>query len=250
MTIQDVERVRPKRGLHPAQLLVLGFGAFIAGGSLLLWLPVSSAPGHQTSFLTALFTATSAVCVTGLTLVTTATHWSIFGQVVIMLLMQMGGLGVMTMSAAIYVLLGLRIRYGQRLAMQEGLNVLEPSGIVRLALQILLLTASFEVVGAALLAIGFWPRYHAHAIFMGLFHAISAFNNAGFDLTGSSLLHYAQNPLIILAHALLIILGGLGYGVLLDLGAGLRGDGFVDQIVEQGEKLFTGHFSPPAFLRK
>jgi trk system potassium uptake protein TrkH len=215
--------VSPKRPLHPSQLLALGFAALILVGAVFLWLPFSTAPHQRTSFLTALFTSTSAVCVTGLAVVPTNVHWTTVGQVILMVLIQMGGLGVMTVSAAVYVLLGLRIRLSQRLALQEGLNVTELSGIVRLALRILALTLSFELVGAVLLTIGFWARYHTHAVFMAVFHAVSAFNNAGFDLTGQSLVPYVQDPLVILVHAFLIIFGGLGYGVLLDLGQRLRG---------------------------
>lgn len=213
---------RQKVILAPAQLMLIGFGVLILLGTLTLWLPISAAPHRHTSLLTALFTATSAVCVTGLTVVQTNAHWSLFGQVVLLVLIQAGGLGVMTVSAAVFVLLGLRIRLGQRLALQEGLNVNGLSGIVRLALQILLLNALFEVAGAALLAVGFSPTYHAHAPFVAIFQAISAFNNAGFDVTGQSLIPFATDPLILLVHSLLIIIGGLGYSVLIDLGHHLR----------------------------
>lgn len=214
---------RARHPMHPARLLALGFLGLILLGSIALWLPFSTAPGQATPYLTALFTATSAVCVTGLTVVETATHWSTVGQVIILVLIQMGGLGVMTLSTSIFLLLGLRIRLPQRLALREGLNIESLSGVVRLLVHILAMTIVFEGIGAVLLAIGFWPHYHFQAIFMGIFHSVSAFNNAGFDLTGRSLVPYSHNALVLLVHAFLIIFGGLGYSVILQIISKIRG---------------------------
>ena len=167
--------------LRPPQILVMGFAAVILTGALLLTLPISSNDGQSLRFLDALFTSTSAVCVTGLVVVDTAIQYTRFGQVVIMLLIQVGGLGFMTMSTLIAFLIGKRISLRERLVMQEALNQFSPAGLVRLTRNVLLTTLIVEGTGAVILASRFAADYPlGQSVFMGVFHAVSAFCNAGF----------------------------------------------------------------------
>ena len=169
--------------LKPTQILAFGFAFLILVGGILLNLPAASKNGHSIGLLNALFTATSAVCVTGLVVADTFTQFSIFGQIVIMVLIQMGGLGIMTMATLVFLLLGKKITLRERLVMQEALNQLTLSGLVKLTRHILLTTIAFEGVGAILLSIRFTQFYGlGRGLYYGLFHAVSAFNNAGFDL--------------------------------------------------------------------
>jgi len=154
----------------PTQILAMGFAGIILTGTLLLMLPISTASGQGADFITALFTATSAVCVTGLVVVDTGTYWSYFGQVVIMLLIQSGGLGVMTMATMMSILLGRRIGLRERLVMQEALNEFSLQGLVRLTKRILIATFLIEMAGTALLSTRFIPIY---GIGKGLFFLCS-----------------------------------------------------------------------------
>lgn len=204
----------------PSQILVMGFAAIIFTGAFLLTLPVAVQPGEEISFITALFTATSAVCVTGLVVVDTATHWTTFGHVVILVLIQVGGLGFMTMATFFALLLGRRIGLRQRLLIQESLNQTNVAGIVRLAKYVLLFTFIVESGFAAILAVRLsFDLDRPKAVWYGIFHSISAFNNAGFDLFGDfrSLTGYAEDITINLCVTTLIILGGIGFGVIVDL---------------------------------
>lgn len=206
--------------LTPAQALVFGFAALIFAGGILLSLPISSATDKPVPFLDALFTATSAVCVTGLVVVDTGTRYSIFGQVVIMLLIQMGGLGIMTMTTLLALLLGKRINLRERLRIQEGLNQYSMAGVVSLTRTVLLMSVLFEGAGALLLALRFVPEFGlGKGLYFSLFHAVSAFNNAGLDLMGDfqSLTRYVTDPLVSLTIAGLIISGGLGFTVILGI---------------------------------
>lgn len=219
-----------KRRMAPSQILVAGFALLILLGALLLWLPQSSSSGESLRYLDAVFTATSAVCVTGLVVMDTGTGFSLFGQMIILLLIQIGGLGFMTISTALALLTGKRIGLRERLLIQESLNYLKISGLVRLTKQILMVTLIVESMGAVLLMIGFLPEMPwSAALYYGIFHAVSAFCNAGFDLFGrihqpfSSLIAYASNWLIALTVAMLIIIGGLGFPVIINLKAYLRG---------------------------
>ncbi len=206
--------------LSPAQTIIIGFAALILAGGALLSLPVSSASGRPTPFLTALFTANSATCVTGLVVVDTADHYSAFGQLVIMLLIQLGGFGYMTSWALLALLLGWRIGLRERIILTEAHNLYQMGGVVRFTRRIIVLALAIEAVGAAILALR-WEREVpvGRAIYLGIFHSISAFNNAGFDLMGGfrSLTTYVADPVISLTIAGLIIIGGLGFSVLLDL---------------------------------
>ncbi|WP_460049061.1 TrkH family potassium uptake protein [Thermoanaerobacter brockii] len=206
--------------LTPTQVLALGFAAIILIGTLLLMLPVATKSGERTDFLTALFTATSATCVTGLVVVDTKTYWSVFGQIVIMLLIQVGGLGIMTMSTLFALILGRKITFKERLVMQEAFNTNSLGGIVKFAKYILMVSFLFESIGAIMLTLRFLPQMGLKkAVYYGLFHSISAFNNAGFDLMGNfkSLTGYVSDWVVNLVVMGLIIFGGLGFYVLLDI---------------------------------
>jgi len=209
----------------PPQVLVAGFATVILIGALLLSLPASVRPGQDGSFLTALFTSTSAVCVTGLVVVDTAANWTVFGHIVILLLIQVGGLGFMTMATFFALLLGRRIGLRQRLLIQEALNQTDVAGIVRLAKYVLVFTFLSEFLFAAILAVRWslemgWEK----GVWYGLFHAVSAFNNAGFDLFGDfrSLTGYAGDITVTLCITTLIILGGIGFSVIVDVSRHLK----------------------------
>ena len=209
-------RWHPKRRLTSFQIIILGFLGVILLGALLLTLPVSSRHGGGTPFSDALFTSTSAVCVTGLVLHDTATYWSPFGQLVIMLLIQIGGMGVITVAAAFALISGRKISLMQRSTMQEAISAPKVGGIVRLTSFIIRTTLIFELLGAAAMAPVFCRDFGARGLWMALFHAVSAFCNAGFDLMGvrgefSSLTSYAAEPVINVTVMLLILIGGIGF---------------------------------------
>lgn len=208
--------------LSPTQILVLGFLIVIVFGTFLLNLPIAyiSQNGEQrVGFLNALFTATSAVCVTGLVVVNTLSEWTIFGKVVILLLIQIGGLGFMTITTAFFILLGKKITLRERLIIQEALNQNTLSGMVRLTKKILMGTLFIEAIGALFLSIRFIPQYGlGKGIFKSIFHSISAFCNAGFDIIGSSsLTPYVGDILVNMVIMFLVILGGLGFTVWWDV---------------------------------
>jgi trk system potassium uptake protein len=204
--------------LEPARVLVLGIMAIVLLGSLLLNLPIASREGESIGFINALFTAASAVSVTGLVVVNTAEHWTVFGKVVIIVLIQAGGLGFMTLATLIALILGKKIGLRDRLIIQEQLNQFSLSGVVKLTKYVIMSTFAIELLGAFLLATRFVPIYGwGNGIAFSLFHAISAFCNAGFDITGSSMELYVGDPIIILTLSLLVIMGGLGYTVFLDM---------------------------------
>lgn len=206
--------------MHATMVVALGFLIIILTGAVLLTLPISARSGEPTDFLDALFTATSATCVTGLVTVGTATHWSGFGQVVILLLIQIGGLGFMSLASIASFLTRRTITLRERMVMSAGLNLTENAGIVRLTRRVLLGTLAFEGAGALLLATRFVPRVGLwQGIKMGVFHSVSAFCNAGFDLIGTpdnpfaSLTGYADDWLVNLTIMALIVIGGLGFFV-------------------------------------
>lgn len=208
----------------PTRVLVFGFAGLILLGSFLLTLPVAARSGQSTPFLKAIFTATSAVCVTGLVVVDTATHYSLFGQLVIIALIQAGGLGIMTMTTLFALLLGKRINLRERLIIQESLNALQLEGVVSLVKSIIKMTFLIEGAGGLLLSLRFIPDLGwAKGIYYGVFHSISSFCNAGFDLFGTvygpfaGFTHFQEDPLVSLTVPILIILGGLGFVVIQDL---------------------------------
>ncbi|MCX7950607.1 MAG: TrkH family potassium uptake protein [Clostridiales bacterium] len=205
---------------QPVQILALGFALTILIGGILLSLPISSRSGEATPFIDALFTSTSAVCVTGLVTVDTGTHYSVFGQIVIMLLIQMGGLGFMTFATLIALLLGKRISLKERLIMQEAYNTFNIQGVVKLALYVMGITFSIEIIGAVALATQFIPKYGLlKGLYFGIFHSVSAFCNAGFDLIGNfnSLTPYVDNVVVNLTIMALIVIGGIGFSVITEV---------------------------------
>lgn len=205
--------------LTPYQILVLGFAALILVGALLLTLPAASVSGKSTPFIDALFTSTSAVCVTGLVVLDTGTHWSLFGQIVIILLIQFGGLGIMAMATLFALLIRKKIQLRERLIMQEALNQLTMAGIVRLMVYIIKATLAIEFIGGTILAIRWYMDYGVKGIYFGYWHAVSSFCNAGFDLFGEfrSLTGYVDDITVNLVVTSLIILGGLGFTVISDV---------------------------------
>ena len=209
-----------KKELNPGQVLVLGFASVILIGAILLNLPISTQSGESVGFINAIFTATSAVCVTGLVVVDTGTYWTVFGKSVILLLIQIGGLGFMTMATSMAFLIGKRISLRSRLIMQEALNQFTISGIVRLTKYIIYTTLIIEGVGALLLSFKFVPEYGlTTGIFYSVFHSISAFCNAGFDIVGHgrSLTPFVGSALVNFTIVMLITVGGIGFTVIIDL---------------------------------
>ncbi|WP_443082194.1 TrkH family potassium uptake protein [Terrisporobacter sp.] len=210
--------------MRPAQVMVIGFGMVILLGALVLNLPIASKSGESIGFLNALFTSTSAVCVTGLIVVDTSTYWSEFGQFIIITLIQIGGLGFMTIATMFSLLTRKKINLRERLLIQESLNQMNLSGLVKLTRYIIVMTFVIEGIGALLLSLVFIPKLGLlKGIWYSIFHSISAFCNAGFDLMGvitgefSSLTYFINNGLINFVVCGLIVLGGLGFPVLLDI---------------------------------
>ncbi|MBJ9991183.1 TrkH family potassium uptake protein [Paenibacillus sp. S28] len=206
--------------LAPPQILTLGFAAIILIGAILLTLPISNTTGKPLSFIDALFTATSATCVTGLVVKDTGLYFSTFGQVVIMLLIQVGGLGFMTMATLVALAFKRRISLRDRLLLQEAMNQNTMEGIVRLIRKVIFFSLSIEGCGALLLAIRWsFDMPLGKAIFYGIFHGVSMFNNAGFDLFGhfNSLTGFVYDPLVNFVVMFLIVSGGIGFIVMSDL---------------------------------
>ncbi|MEG1311025.1 MAG: TrkH family potassium uptake protein [Romboutsia sp.] len=210
--------------LESTQIMVAGFAIIILIGAFLLNLPIATQSGESIGFIDALFTSTSAVCVTGLIMVDTATYWNLFGQIVIICLIQIGGLGFMTATTMFALLMKKRINLRERLLIQEALNQIDLSGLVKLTRYVILITFIIEGTGALILSTIFIPQFGtAKGIWYSIFHAISAFCNAGFDLMGSytgqfsSLTSYMNNFTVTMTVSILIILGGLGFPVILDI---------------------------------
>lgn len=209
-----------KISLSPPQILTIGFALIILLGALLLMLPISSTTGETLPFVDALFTATSATCVTGLVVVDTGTYFSAFGQIVIMLLIQVGGLGFMTMATLFSLVFKRKISLKDRLILQEAMNQNTMEGIVRLIRKVLMYSVIIESLAAVIFSLRLaFDMPFGRAVYFGIFHAVSLFNNAGFDLFGEyrSLTEYVGDPVINLVSMFLIISGGLGFIVLSDL---------------------------------
>ena len=211
------ENFHRKKHLTSFQMIILGFAGVILLGTLLLMLPVSSADGIVTPFDEALFTSTSAVCVTGLVVQDTGSYWSGFGQTVILILIQTGGLGVVTVAVAAFMLSGRKISLMQRSTMQSAISAPQVGGIVRLTKFILRGTFLIEAIGAILLLPVFCHDFGRKGIWMSIFHSVSAFCNAGFDILGTeghrfvSLSGYGDNIWLNIVIMLLIIIGGIGF---------------------------------------
>ncbi|MEC0129436.1 MULTISPECIES: TrkH family potassium uptake protein [Paenibacillus] len=206
--------------LSPPQILVLGFASIILIGALLLMLPISSTSGNSVEFIDALFTSTSATCVTGLVVLDTGTSFTIFGKTVIMILIQIGGLGFMTMATLFSLVLKRKISLRDRLILQEAMNQGSMEGIVRLIRRVLIYSLVIEGCAALLLSIRWaFDMPLGKAIYYGIFHAVSMFNNAGFDIFGDfrSLTDYVYDPLVNIIVMFLIVSGGIGFIVMSDL---------------------------------
>ena len=209
-----------KRSLHPTQIVVIAFGAVAIIGTLLLLLPISTAPGNQTSLVTAFFTAVSAVCITGLTVVDTATHWSGFGQFIIMLLIQLGGLGIVSFATLLGLLISGRISLSDRLNTLSEAKIVGADSVPKLLSRILLVYFGFELILATYLSLRLHFSYGEDllsAIWHGTFHAISAFNNGGFSLYSESMVLFNQDMFFIAPVMLAVVVGGLGFPVLIEL---------------------------------
>lgn len=206
-----------KKRLSTFQVILLGFAGVILLGALLLMMPISSAERVVTPFNEALFTSTSAVCVTGLIVKDTGSYWSAFGQAVIITLIQIGGLGVVTIAASFSMLASRRISLMQRSTMQDAISAPKVGGIVKLTKFIITGTFIIEAVGAVSMMPVFCKNFGAKGIWMSVFHSISAFCNAGFDILGTegnqfcSLTSYTSNPVINITVMLLIVIGGIGF---------------------------------------
>lgn len=199
------------------KILTFGFLTVIFMGTILLSLPFATRPGETTNFMTAFFTSTSATCVTGLTLVSTANHWTLFGQIVIAILMEVGGLGFMTFAVMMSLLVRQRMRMSTRLLTQEALNLdhLSQLNVVYLIIRLSLL---IQLAGGIFLFFDFYPRYGlGKGIWFSIFHSISAFCNAGFDLFDNSMANYANDPYMLCVLAVLIVAGSLGFLVWKDI---------------------------------
>ena len=210
--------MKKKFSLSTTQTIMLSFLAMILLGSLLLALPISSADGTPVPYLDALFTATTATCVTGLVTVPTVSTWSVFGQAVILVLIQIGGLGVITIISAVMILLHKRMGIGNRLLLQDAFNLSSLAGIIRFVKRVMAGTFLVEGIGAALYMLVFVPEFGPKGIWISVFTAISAFCNAGIDIIGeTSLCDYATNPIINIVTGMLIVLSGIGYIVWWDV---------------------------------
>lgn len=209
-----------KESLNPSKILVLGFAILILLGALLLTLPIATENGKGLSFIDALFTATSATCVTGLVVVDTGDTFSMFGELVVLSLIQIGGLGFMTFATFLFTLLGKKISLKESLVLREAFNTTSTDDIVKLVKRILIFTVIAESTGGIILSIRFsFDMPISQAFYYGFFHSISIFNNAGFDLMGEfrSFTEYVDDPFVVLTVCSLIIFGGLGFIVINEL---------------------------------
>jgi trk system potassium uptake protein TrkH len=210
---------------HPARLIVAGFVLAVVVGAVVLTLPVASATGEATDVVTALFTSASAVCVTGLVVVDTAGHWSTFGEVVILGLIQIGGLGIMTLASLLGLLVARRLGLRMQLTAQAETKSLRLDQVRRVVTGVITLSLAIEAITALVLTLRFATAYDmglGRALYEGVFHSVSAFNNAGFALYADSLTPYATDPWIVTPVTVALVLGGLGFPVLFELGRRLR----------------------------
>lgn len=207
-----------KARLSTTQVILLSFLAAIMLGSVLLALPISSRSGEPVPYLDALFTATTSTCVTGLVTLPTVSTWSAFGQIVILLLIQIGGLGVITIMSGIMLLFNRKMGIGDRLLIQDAFNLNTMSGLIKFVKNVLFGTLIIEGIGALLYMLVFVPEFGARGIWVSVFNSVSAFCNAGIDIIAeNSLCDYAANPMVNIITSLLVILGGLGYIVWWDV---------------------------------
>ena len=209
---------RRRFALSTTQIILLSFLATVLIGSLLLSLPVSTSDGNSVPYIDALFTATTSTCVTGLVTLQTVTTWSTFGQIVILILIQIGGLGVVTIMTGVMLLLNKKMGLGDRLLVQDSFNLNTMAGLTEFVKKVLFGTLLIEGIGAILYMFVFVPEFGARGIWISIFNSVSAFCNAGIDIIAeNSLSNYATNPLINTVTSALIVLGGLGYIVWWDV---------------------------------
>lgn len=209
---------KQRNAISTTHIILLSFLIAIVIGTLLLMLPISSANREATPFWDALFTATTSTCVTGLVVTTTVSSWSIFGQVIILILIQIGGLGVITIMSALMILFHKKMGIGDRMLLQDAFNLNSLSGLIRFVKKVVLGTFVIEGIGALLYMTVFVPKFGLRGIWVSVFNAISAFCNAGIDIiAANSLCDYALNPVVNIVTAALIILGGIGYIVWWDV---------------------------------
>ncbi|MGK2929366.1 MAG: TrkH family potassium uptake protein [Acidimicrobiales bacterium] len=214
-----------RRPRHPAQYVVVGFAVAVLAGTVLLMSPVASTGSGSAPFMTAFFTATSAVCVTGLIVVDTPTYWSNLGEGVIMVLIQLGGFGLMTVGSLVGLLLSRRIGLRQRMTAQAETGALDLGDVRGVVVRVAAFSFFFEAVTATILALRLWTSYDepfGEAVYLGVFHAVSAFNNAGFALYSDNLLGFVTDWWFSLTIAAAVILGGIGFPVLVELKRNLR----------------------------
>lgn len=222
--VKKLQKIHRGFSLKPVQFISLGFVAIILLGSFLLSLPWANENGEWCGYTTALFTSTSAVCVTGLAVVDTAVNFSLFGEIVIMLLIQFGGLGFMTIASMLFVIIGKKITLKDRIAIAEAYNQDDLQGMVRLIRMICITTFAIELMGAVLLAFSFIPEFGwGRGAYYSIFHSISAFCNAGFDLMGIihpgvGLTAFQTDIMCNIGVMLLVVIGGLGFTVIRDIG--------------------------------
>ena len=204
--------------LEPATILFSGFLGLILLGTGLLMIPAATSDRHHLSFIDALFEATSAVCVTGLAVVDTGTTFTLFGQIILLVLIQVGGWGFMTIGILMFIILGKKIGLQQRLILKESLNTFSLQGVIALVRRVVLITLAVEAIGALVLAIR-WSQEMSwgKAIYYGIFHSISAFNNAGFGLEPDNLSKWVGDPTVNIVITLLFIIGGTGFFVIADI---------------------------------
>lgn len=203
------------KSLNPSQILINSFLIIIAIGTIMLMLPIATVDGNGCNFLTALFTTTSAVAVTGLSIVDVGKDFTMFGQIVVMILIQLGGLGIMTFSSLVMMLIGKKISYNEKIILKEGLNHEALGGIMRFIRNIVKIVIAIEGLGAIILTISFMKEYPiGKAFYYGLFHSVSAFCNAGFALFSDSLMKYQDDYLLNFTISFLIIFGGIGFAVI------------------------------------
>jgi trk system potassium uptake protein len=230
--------------LQPAQVVLLSFGGWILLGALVLMLPVSANPGKSVSFIDALFMSTSATCVTGLATVSLVDDLSVFGQMVLLVLLQVGGLGIMTLSSSIAVIMGRNLQMREQVIMQDVLDTTGSEELLKLVVNIIQYTFAIEFIGALLLTIGFYQEGFeiGQSIYFGFFHSISAFCNAGFALWNNSLEDFKFSPLIHFSVSFLILLGGLGFSVIKELLVTVREKRKIRNLSVHSKIVLTTHF--------
>ncbi|MEH6868388.1 potassium transporter TrkG, partial [Priestia megaterium] len=218
MIISKPRKKNKVKHLEPASILFVGFLGLILLGTGLLMIPVATSDRHHLSFIDALFEATSAVCVTGLAVVDTGTTFTLFGQLILLVLIQVGGWGFMTIGILMFIVLGKKIGLQQRLILKESLNAFSLQGVIALVQRVVLITLAVEGIGALILAIR-WSQEMSwgKAVYYGIFHSISAFNNAGFGLEPDNLSKWVGDPTVNIMITLLFIIGGTGFFVIADI---------------------------------